>query len=135
MTRIERRRERLNEHKENFDSKMYRYLVECYPIGELQDDKKMEIYRWIISYYVVESAIYPVVNNTMRFALNSEKFRPISPYTQFLYEAVRFYFLNHYREINYRKLYRSSRVSLIEQRSFTPGKYLWNLGFMSTSID
>lgn len=125
----------MQEKREEFDYRMTKYLVECYPIEDLPDAKKKEIYDWVISQYAIESPIYPVVNNTFRFSLNAEKFKPISTFVRYLYEALRFYFTNRYREINYRKVYRGSRISFIEQNSFKPGRYLWNLGFMSTSVD
>ena len=125
----------MQKHKSDFAERMQKYLIEFSPIEDQSEEKKHEIYSWIVSYYVIESAVYPVVNNTMRFALNSEVFNPISIFTRYLYEAIRFYFLNHYRRINYNRVFRGSRVSLVEQKSLTVGKYLWNLGFMSTSVD
>lgn len=77
--------------------------------------------------------MYPVVNNTIRFSTNNEGLSPISTYVKYLYDALRFYFTTRYREITYDVVYRGSRVSLVEQMSFKAGRYLWNLGFMSTS--
>lgn len=50
-----------------------------------------------------------------------------------LYDGIRFYFTTKFREITYSRLYRGGRASFLEQRNFTEGKYVWNLGFMSTS--
>jgi hypothetical protein len=36
--------------------------------------------------------------------------------------------------MGFKAVYRGARISLVEQRSFLPGRYLWNLGFMSTSL-
>lgn len=70
----------------------------------------------------------------MRFSANNESVRPVSTYIKYLYDALRFYFTTKYREITYNVVYRGARVSLEEQRSFAEkGRYLWNLGFMSTS--
>lgn len=70
----------------------------------------------------------------MRFSVNNESVRPVSTYIKYLYDALRFYFTTRYREITYNVVYRGARVSLEEQASFgKEGRYLWNLGFMSTS--
>lgn len=70
----------------------------------------------------------------MRFSVNNESVRPVSTYIKYLYDALRFYFTTKYREITYNVVYRGARVSLEEQASFgKEGRYLWNLGFMSTS--
>jgi hypothetical protein len=70
----------------------------------------------------------------MRFSVNNESVRPVSTYIKYLYDALRFYFTTQYREITYNVVYRGARVSLEEQASFgKEGRYLWNLGFMSTS--
>lgn len=62
-----------------------------------------------------------------------ESVRPISTFVKYLFDAIRFFFTTQHRMINYDIVYRGSRISLVEQRGFISGRYIRNLGFLSTS--
>ena len=52
-----------------------------------------------------------------------------------MFEALRFHFTEKHHKFGFTKgeVFRGSRISVLEQRSFVEGQYLWNLGFTSTS--
>lgn len=93
---------------------------------------KKKWYKNIIAFYVAESPVYVVLNNTIRYSTNTEGARPVSNFVKYLHDAIRYYFTTQYKS-SFDKVYRGARISLIEQRSFVEKRYIRNLGFMSTS--
>jgi hypothetical protein len=94
------------------------------------------MHPWVLKQYCIQSAIYSLTNNTIRYSLNNEKAKPISTFVKYLYDALRYYFTTYYKSLtNVTKVYRGARVSKVEQMSFKEGEYVWNLGFLSTSLE
>jgi hypothetical protein len=72
----------------------------------------------MICQYSAESPVYYLVNNTLRFSTNNENARPLSMFVRYLYDSIKYYFLNNYRlQSNLSVVYRGGRISLTEQRS------------------
>ena len=67
--------------------------------------------------------------------MTKEKIKPVSTFIRYLYEALTYYFIEKHHRFKFveGEVYRGSRISVAEQRTFHKGKYLWNLGFSSTS--
>ena len=89
---IQKRENKRKIHDE-FETKFQNYVEKYHPLEEQPNHIKEEIANWIITQYCVESSIYPVLNNTIRFSLNKEKIKPVSAMIRYLYDALHYYFI------------------------------------------